>query len=60
MGKMDEIKGRAEKAAGELTDDDDLKDKGKADKAAGKVKDGVDAVADKVKEAAESLRRKND
>lgn len=50
MPNMDEMKGRAKEAAGDLTDDDDLKREGKADKASGKVKDAVDAATDKVKE----------
>ena len=46
---IDEAKGRAKRAAGELTGDDDLKREGSVDKAAGKVKDAVDKVADKAK-----------
>jgi len=48
---IDEAKGRAKGAAGELTGDDDLKREGSVDKAAGKVKDAVDKVADKAKNA---------
>jgi uncharacterized protein YjbJ (UPF0337 family) len=44
----DEAKGRIKEAAGDLTDDDDLKTEGKLDKAAGKVKDVVDDVKDKI------------
>jgi uncharacterized protein YjbJ (UPF0337 family) len=50
MGGIDEAKGRAKEAAGDLTDNDDLKHEGKVDKAVGKVKDKVDEVADKVKD----------
>ena len=46
---IDEAKGRAKRAVGELTGDDDLKREGSVDKAAGKVKDAVDSVADKAK-----------
>jgi uncharacterized protein YjbJ (UPF0337 family) len=46
----DEMKGRAKRAAGELTDDDRLKREGSVDKAVGKVKDWVDRAADKAKE----------
>jgi uncharacterized protein YjbJ (UPF0337 family) len=49
--KFDEMKGRAKEAAGDLTDDDDLKNEGKADKAAGTIKDKVDKATDKVKDA---------
>ncbi|MFN2607877.1 MAG: CsbD family protein [Acidimicrobiales bacterium] len=48
-GEMDETKGRIKEAAGDLSDDDDLKREGKVDKATGSVKDAVDKVADKVK-----------
>ena len=50
MASMDEAKGRAKEAAGDLTDNDDLKREGKTDKAKGKVKEGVDRVADAVKD----------
>jgi uncharacterized protein YjbJ (UPF0337 family) len=50
MSNWDETKGRVKEAAGDLTDDDDLKREGKMDKAAGKAKDAVDKAADKVKE----------
>jgi uncharacterized protein YjbJ (UPF0337 family) len=49
--KIDEAKGRIKQAAGDLTDDEALKDEGAVDKAAGSVKDKVDDVADKVKDA---------
>lgn len=48
--KTDEAKGRVKEAGGALTGDDDLKHEGKADKAAASIKDGVDKVADKVKD----------
>jgi uncharacterized protein YjbJ (UPF0337 family) len=48
-GKMDEGKGRLKEAAGDLTDDRDLKNEGKVDKASGKVKGAVGDVADKLK-----------
>lgn len=44
----DEAKGRAKKAAGELTGDDDLKREGELDKMSGKIKDGIDKVKDKL------------
>ncbi|MEN3315598.1 MAG: hypothetical protein V7605_1832 [Acidimicrobiaceae bacterium] len=49
MGGMDETKGRIKEAAGDLSDDDDLKREGKVDKATGSVKDAVDKVSDKIK-----------
>ncbi len=47
----DEVKGRVKEAAGDLTDDDDLEREGKVDRAVGSVKDTVDDVASKVKDA---------
>jgi uncharacterized protein YjbJ (UPF0337 family) len=51
---MDEAKGRAKRAAGELTDDDKLKREGTVDKAAGKAKESVDKAAGKAKELLEN------
>lgn len=53
-GKLDDAKGRAKEAAGDLTDDDSLKNEGKVDRAEGSVKDKIDEAADKVKD---TLRR---
>jgi uncharacterized protein YjbJ (UPF0337 family) len=51
MGEnIDEAKGRAKEAAGDLTDDQELKNEGKTDRAVSDVKEKVDDVADKVKE----------
>ena len=47
---IDETKGRAKEAAGDLTDDDKLKREGKIDRAVSSVKDKVDDAADKVKD----------
>ena len=47
---MDELKGRAKEAAGDLTDDDRLKNEGKVDRTVGKVKETVDDAADKIKD----------
>jgi uncharacterized protein YjbJ (UPF0337 family) len=51
MENRDTAKGRLKKAAGDLTDDQDLRREGKVDEAAGKVKDAVDRAADKAKSA---------
>ena len=48
MGNTDEMKGRVKEAAGDLTDNDRLKNEGKIDRAKGEVKDKIDKVADKV------------
>jgi uncharacterized protein YjbJ (UPF0337 family) len=47
---VDEAKGRAKRAAGELTDDEQLKREGTVDKAAGGAKDAVDKAARKAKD----------
>jgi uncharacterized protein YjbJ (UPF0337 family) len=47
----DDAKGRVKEAAGSLTGDDDLKREGKIDQGAGKVKEGVEKVSGKVKDA---------
>ena len=49
-GTMDEAKGRVKEAAGDLTDNQDLKNEGKVDRASGKVKDAVGDIADKAKD----------
>ncbi|HTJ76473.1 MAG TPA: CsbD family protein [Acidimicrobiales bacterium] len=49
VDNTDDLKGRVKEAAGDLTDDDDLKREGKVDQATGKVKDVVDDIADKFK-----------
>ena len=50
-GTTDDLKGRVKEAAGDLTDDDSLKNEGKVDRAAGTVKDKVGDAADKAKDA---------
>jgi uncharacterized protein YjbJ (UPF0337 family) len=50
-GSVDTAKGRVKEAAGDLTDDDSLKNEGKVDRASGSVKDKVGDAADKVKDA---------
>ncbi len=46
---------RIKQAAGDLTDDKDLKAKGKAQNAAGDVKDAGSKVGDKVQDAANNV-----
>lgn len=48
MGVVDDTKGRAKEAVGDVTGNDRLKSEGKVDRGKGKVKDAVDNVADKV------------
>ena len=51
MGNLDEMKGRLEEAAGDVTDDEDLERRGKIDQATGKAKDAVGDIGDSVKDA---------
>lgn len=48
-GKLDKVKGRTKKAAGDLAGDQSLKDRGRTDEAKGKVKSGIDKAASKAK-----------
>ena len=50
-GNIDKAKGRVKKAAGEVSDDESLKNEGRVDKASGSVKNAVGDVADKTKDA---------
>ena len=51
MGEnIDEAKGRAKQAAGDLADDEGLKNEGRVDRAVSDVKDKIDDVADRVKD----------
>jgi uncharacterized protein YjbJ (UPF0337 family) len=47
---IDDIKGKAKEAVGDLTDDKDLKREGKIDQATDTVKEKVGQAADKVKD----------
>jgi uncharacterized protein YjbJ (UPF0337 family) len=59
MGEQtDKAKGRVKEAAGDLTDDDDLKREGKMDQATGAVKGATDKAKDKIDDAADALKRK--
>ncbi|HRK61927.1 MAG TPA: CsbD family protein [Candidatus Omnitrophota bacterium] len=55
-GKTDQMKGRFKKAAGELTDNQQLKDEGQADETAGKVKEFTANTVDKFMR---TMRKKN-
>jgi uncharacterized protein YjbJ (UPF0337 family) len=56
-GKADELKGRVKEAAGDLTDNDDLKREGKTDKAAGKMKQKVDDAKDWVEDKIDDIKK---
>jgi uncharacterized protein YjbJ (UPF0337 family) len=57
-GTTDDLKGRVKEAAGDLTDDKDLKNEGKTDRASGKVKDAIDDVKDKADDVVDSIKDK--
>lgn len=48
-GKADKAKGRMKKAAGDLTDDKELRRRGQADEIAGEVKDTADETVDRLR-----------
>jgi uncharacterized protein YjbJ (UPF0337 family) len=54
-GKTDQAKGKMKQAAGDLTDDERLRDEGVADETAGRVQEGFGKGRRKVGEAIEDL-----
>jgi uncharacterized protein YjbJ (UPF0337 family) len=56
MGNIDEAKGRAKQAVGDITDDDDMRREGKVDEHAGKMKDKVGGLKDKAEDAIDSVK----
>lgn len=54
-GRSQRVKGKLKQAAGDLTDDDRLRDEGLADEAAGKVQEGFGKARRKVGEAIEDI-----
>jgi uncharacterized protein YjbJ (UPF0337 family) len=57
---FDDAKGRAKEAAGDLTNDDDLKREGKADQAGAKIKDTAEKAKDKVGDVVDKAKEKLD
>jgi uncharacterized protein YjbJ (UPF0337 family) len=55
---IDEAKGRIKQAAGDLTDNDELKREGKADRAGASVKDAANKAASKVGDAVDKVKGK--
>jgi uncharacterized protein YjbJ (UPF0337 family) len=55
--RIDDLKGRAKEAAGDLTGNDDLEREGKKDQAGASVKEKVNKVADKVKDKVDDLKK---
>ncbi len=56
MPNTDDMKGRAKEAAGDLTNDDDLKSEGKTDQASGKVKETIDDAKKKLEGAVDNIK----
>jgi uncharacterized protein YjbJ (UPF0337 family) len=56
--KFDEAKGRVKEAAGDLTDDEDLKREGKLDQAGAKVKEKADQAKESADEAVDKVKEK--
>lgn len=56
--KAEEWKGRAKEAAGDLTDDEELKREGQADEFSAKAKKKVDQAKDKVEEVIDKVKDK--
>lgn len=57
-GKVDQLKGKVKQAAGDLTDNDRLRDEGVADEAGGEIQEGFGRGRRKVGEAIEDLGEK--
>ncbi len=55
MAKPDELKGRIKQAAGDVTDDESLRNEGIADEAAGETQDAIGRGRRKVGEAIDHL-----
>lgn len=57
-GRLDQVKGKLKQAAGDLTDNDRLRDEGVVDEASGDVQEGLGRGRRKVGEAIEDLGEK--
>jgi uncharacterized protein YjbJ (UPF0337 family) len=54
--KAEQVKGKLKEAAGDVTDDDSLRNEGKADHASGKAKEKVGDLKDKAEQTIESVK----
>lgn len=54
-GTVDDVKGRAKEAWGDVSGNEQAKSEGQADQALGKVKQGVADVKDKIDDAVEKV-----
>lgn len=57
-GKMDDLKGRAKEAVGNITDNHSLENEGKADQLTGKVKEKLGDAKDWIEEKVDHLKAK--
>jgi uncharacterized protein YjbJ (UPF0337 family) len=57
-GQSDQMKGRIKQAAGDLADDDRLRDEGERDEMAGKVKEKAESFKDKFDDAVDKVKDK--
>ncbi|HEY0518924.1 MAG TPA: CsbD family protein [Ilumatobacteraceae bacterium] len=57
---LDQAKGRAKQAVGDLTDDKDMKQRGKADEAAGKAKEFLGDAKDRADDFVDNLKDRAD
>ena len=57
---FDQAKGKIKQAAGDLTDDDDLRREGQLDEAGGKVKEGFEKAKDKLGNMVDDVKEKLD
>lgn len=59
-GKMDDIKGRVKRQAGEWTGDEDLQAEGTKDQAKGKIQNAFGQVKDKARDIKDDLNKDRD
>ncbi len=59
-GKMDDIKGRVKRQAGEWTGDEDLQAEGTKDQAKGKIQNAFGQVKDKARDIKDDLSKDRD
>ncbi len=58
--EFDEMKGRAKEAAGDLTQDEDLKREGKTDQLGADIKEKAEAAKDRVDDTVDKVKEKLD
>jgi uncharacterized protein YjbJ (UPF0337 family) len=57
-GKLDQAKGRAKQAVGDLTNDDDMRREGKVDEKSGQAKGKVGDLKDKAEDTIDTVKDK--